>query len=115
MHIETRVTRYLGTAIPDTPATAIVPSPRPERLITVERTGGGIENQLDHPTVAVQSWAPTFEEAEALATQVDAAMRDMPFGDDSVFGVEATTFQRWADPDSGSPRYQGLYTLTTTI
>lgn len=92
-----------------------MPDPRPRRLVTVERTGGAVSDRLDHPTLAIQSWAPTLEEASELSREVDAAMRDMPYWLADVSGVDETTIQRWPDPDSKAPRYQGLYTLTTGI
>lgn len=115
MDIEATVAQYLGGLIEDAEASVVVPEPRPERLVTVQRTGGGISNQLDHPSLAVQSWAPTLMEASALAREVDKLMRSAPYVLPDVFGVEATTVQEWQDPDSKTPRYQGLYTLTTSL
>ena len=115
MDVEATVARYLGRLLEGVEASVVVPEPRPERLVTVQRTGGGVSNRLDHPTLAVQSWAPTLMGASALAREVDDLMRSAPYELPDVFGVESTTIQQWRDPDSGAPRYQALYTLTTSL
>lgn len=115
MDIEAEIIRYLRGQLDGAEVSATVPEPRPECLVTVERTGGAVGNQLDHPTLAVQSWAPTNLSASALSRRVDALMRQAPDLIAGVFGVEANTVQRWPDPEAGHPRYQGVYTLTTGI
>ncbi len=42
----------------------------PKPFVTVERTGGGMASMVDHPIMAVQAWADTEEEAEALANEL---------------------------------------------
>ena len=32
-----------------------VPKDRPQRFVTVERTGGGVTDMVDHPLIAVQT------------------------------------------------------------
>lgn len=96
-------------------AYAEVPRERPERFVTLERTGGGAEvfGAIDRPTLAVQSWAPTNYSAFALATAVDAAMLAAPWHVANLMSCERNTLHNFPDPDSRSPRYQGLYELTT--
>lgn len=95
-------------------AGAEVPEPRPKTFITVERTGGGAQDRLDHPELAVQSWAQTNLEAHELARRADALMLDLPLATE-VMGVTRTTLTDWPDPDSRSARYQGVYQLTAPI
>lgn len=47
-----------------------VPADMPDEFVTVERTGGGASDLVDHPVMAVQCWAMTGERAEALANEV---------------------------------------------
>ncbi len=96
-------------------AYADVPRDRPERFVTIERTGGSTSNRLDYPELAIQSWAPSNHGAYALARAVDGAMLDMPLKVRDVAGVDRSSLSDWPDPDSRSPRYQGVYRLTTTL
>ncbi len=55
-----------------------VPDERPARFGTFERTGGGIESGVvDRPMVALQTWAPTKAEAEAMADATARAVRGL--------------------------------------
>ena len=38
----------------------------PTEFVTVERTGGGVSDLVDHPTMAVQCWAQTETRAEEM-------------------------------------------------
>lgn len=59
----------------DVPARGRIPNPRPRKFVRV-RTGGGSDVDLVtvQPTVFVESYANTIEEAEALANECDALM-----------------------------------------
>lgn len=94
---------------------AEVPNKAPEVFVTVERTGGGAEmyGAIDHPTLAVQSWAKTQLDAYDLAAQVDGLMLAMPFDETNVFDCERNSLYNFPDPDSRQSRYQGVYELTT--
>lgn len=109
MNAEIAVISYLSDAIPDVNVSADLPNPRPEKAITIERTGGA-ENSivLDHPTIAIQCWANTRLEAALLADEVDKAMRvwDNP----SVPDVQRSGKYNFPD-EYGNPRYQLVYDL----
>ncbi|KFI50014.1 hypothetical protein [Bifidobacterium biavatii] len=47
-----------------------VPAKRPDRLITVERTGGDETRFVAHAMLAIQIWAPTRNEAMDTARQI---------------------------------------------
>lgn len=110
--IEATAIAYLTRAL-GVPAYAEVPRNRPDRFVTVERTGGGTERGIDWPTLAVQSWAPSRHEASALARCVDEAMLAMPDEVPSVPSCESQSIYNFPDPDSGGSRYQGVYNLTS--
>lgn len=97
------------------PAYADVPRERPERFITVERTGGGASDGLDHPELAVQAWGPTNREAWLLMALADDEMRHLPMRCRDVMGVERESLAHWPDPDSRAQRWQGVYALTTAL
>lgn len=83
-----------------------VPASRPEKFVTVERTGGKIDAFSDSPTFAVQAWAPTKAEAAALAEQTASAIDSWPMTEPSVADATVESLYDFADPDSRSQRFQ---------
>ena len=88
------------------PASTLTPADRPDRFITVERTGVEYATDgIDRPSLAIQFWAPTMTEAAQLAQllslRVLPAVYDLPdvgrFSVDSVYDYPL---------DERSPRYQ---------
>lgn len=83
-----------------------VPSPMPDEFVTVERTGGGARDRVDHPVMAVQCWALTPERAEALANSVRLSLLTTapPAG---IHSVRANTGPyKFNDPETRRPRWQ---------
>lgn len=71
------ITAALAAWLPDkvgVPCYGQVPADRPERFCDVARTGGGADNLIDRPVVAVRCWAGSPYEAEALALEVRRAV-----------------------------------------
>lgn len=87
-------------------AFAQVPTLRPDKFVTVERTGGKIDAFSDSPTFAVQAWAPTKAEAAALAEQVALAIDSWPAIAPEVADATVESMYDFADPDSQSQRFQ---------
>lgn len=83
-----------------------VPATRPEKFVTIERTGGKIDAFSDAPTFAVQAWAPTKAEAAALAEQTASAIDSWPKTEPSVADATVESLYDFADPDSRSQRFQ---------
>lgn len=83
-----------------------VPASRPEKFVTIERTGGKIDAFSDSPTFAVQAWAPTKAEAADLAKQAAAAIDSWPKTEPSVADATVESMYDFADPDSQSQRFQ---------
>ncbi len=85
---------------------AEAPDPRPDRFVTVERTGGEASLGVDRPKLAVQAWGAGPEDASALALAVrDALVLDfweLP----EVCRCAVSSVYRFPDPDSGQARYQ---------
>ena len=95
---------------------ATIPSTRPERFITVQRTGGGISNTIDHPTYAVQCWAQTYEQAENDALSIRNEIID---GNTRPANFDAITINTspyiWEDTATKIPRYQFVIDCVTHI
>lgn len=73
---------------------------------TVERTGGGVVDMVDRPTMAVQAWAQSEDRAEEMANEIRLAALagPMPRGVQRIW-VDAGPYPFW-DEDTRMPRYQ---------
>ena len=84
-------------------------------VVTVERTGGGSSDLVDHPTIAVQAWAATEPRAEEMANAIRlAALKGpLPYGVASM-RVNSGPYPFW-DEDTRLPRYQVVFDCTAII
>ena len=109
MKVEAALVAYLSDAL-RCPVKADVPNPRPDKLVTVERTGGGSDGKaIDRPTVAVQCWAGTRSEALALSQEAERAMDALP---SQNWCYRSSKNSDYYFPGEGDePRYQLVYDL----
>jgi len=78
-------------------------------FVTVERTGGGTVDMVDHPTIAVQTWAATEADAEQMAIEIrDALMCESRPRGVTKLNVNSGPYPFW-DEDTRCPRYQTVY------
>lgn len=96
-------------------ASSRVPVPEPDEFVTVERVGGGVEDRIDRPSVALQCWARTDERAEALALEVRAKVLfcQPPPGVHSM-SVDTGPYPHY-DENTRRPRYQIVLDLACQI
>lgn len=84
-------------------------------FVTVERTGGYVADLVDHPTMAIQTWAETEAEAEEMAIDI----RDGLLLESLPFGVHKAQVNSGAypffDESTRYPRYQIVFDLTTQL
>lgn len=87
-------------------ASTRVPSGATGTYVTVERAGGGPASWVDRPTIAVQVWAPTEDEAEGTANELRLRLLSErpPSGIHSV-RVQAGPYP-FFDDRTRCPRYQ---------
>ena len=92
-----------------------VPTERPDRFVTIERTGGIVADMVDHPTIAIQTWATSQAQAEAdsCAIRMVALVGNLPVGVHSM-RVNSGPY-KFYDEDSDMPRYQVLYDVTCQL
>ena len=92
-----------------------VPKDRPSRFVTVERTGGGVADMVDHPLMAVQTWAQSAAEAEedAAAIRMVALVGQLPRGV-HYMRVNAGPY-KFYDEDSMMPRYQVVFDVSCQL
>ena len=86
-----------------------------DEFVTVERTGGNVQDMVDHPTVAVQVWA----ESEARAEEMAIAIRDALLTESLPSGVyrasvNAGPYPYW-DEDTRLPRFQIVFEVTCQL
>ena len=89
-----------------------VPNPRPQRFLTVERTGGAADRFIDRAQVAVQAWATSRAEAETLAVEARLAalgLRVAPW----CAGITLGGLYSFPDPESRQARYQFTLEINT--
>lgn len=88
------------------------PKNAPSEFVTAERTGGGMSDVVDHPTIAVQTWAQSEARAEEMALEIrNATLTSRPYGFYAM-AVNAGPYPFW-DEETGCARYQTLYECTT--
>ena len=83
----------------------IVPETRPERFVTVERTGGQVSGLVDYPAFAVQCWGESRAEAAALASRATQALQSL-VSYPQVASISVDALYNFPDPDSRQARYQ---------
>ncbi len=87
----------------------------PARFVTVERTGGYVEDMLDHPTIAVQCWAATDADAEDMALELrNRLLTDLPPLGVSSIRIESGPY-RFYDETTRCPRYQLTLDVTCRL
>lgn len=107
MTIEQFVILYLSGHL-SVPVSGSVPSPMPDRFVTVEQTGGRRVNKIPSATLAVQSWAGTRAEAAALNAQVEAAM-DAMAAEPEISRCALDAASNFTDLATKKPRYQAVF------
>lgn len=107
--IEPTIISYLADQL-GVPVYGEIPPNPPITMVTVEKTGGRRTNLIDAATLAIQSWAPSTEQAARLNDRVKAAMSDA-VELDSISSVELNSDYNFADQVRKRPRYQAVFDL----
>jgi len=83
-------------------------------FVTVERTGGGVADMVDHPMVAVQTWARTEARAEEMANEIRLALlQSCPRGVHRI-DVNSGPYSFY-DESTRLPRYQTVFEVTCQL
>lgn len=77
-----------------------------DEFVTIERTGGNIVDLVDHPMIAIQTWASSEPRAEEMANEIRfaALTQPRPEGVTSI-RVNSGPYPYW-DDSTRLPRYQ---------
>lgn len=96
-------------------ASTYPPADAPDEFVTVSREGGGVEDMVDHPLVAVQTWAKTEARAEEMGNAIrnEALTSSTPEGVHRI-AVNSGPYAFW-DSYTGGPRYQLVLDVTCQL
>lgn len=92
-----------------------VPETRPASFTDVSRTGGGVDNFIDRPVVAVRCWAQSPYEAEALALKVRDAVLTGIGEIPQVHGASVNSGPYDSTESSRQPSMQVVFDISTEI
>ena len=92
------------------PVSGEVPTPLPETFVTVEKTGGRIENHIRSATLAIQSWADSQANASALNDEVVSAM-ESAISLDSISKCQLNSDYNFTDTETKHHRYQAVFDI----
>lgn len=115
--IEQALVTFLATAT-GYPTSTKIPTSRPARFVRVSRAGGTVRNlSQSDPSVLVECWGATDSDAWAVAKAAWEALQPSRLGGyltPAVFVCQAETPEPvfYPDAQTGSPRYQFLYSPT---
>lgn len=86
-----------------------------DEFVTVERTGGAAVDMVDHPMMAVQTWAKTPTRAEEMANEIRLAAVTgvLPRGVHRI-DVNSGPYSFY-DEDTRLPRYQIAFDVTCQL
>lgn len=82
----------------------------PDRLIVIERVGGGSVNHIESASFAIQSYGPSLYEAALLDEQVRSAMEGFP-SLDLIGSARLASNYNHTDTSTKRYRYQAVYDI----
>lgn len=107
--IETTLREYLADSLP-VPVYLSVPADHPDTYIVLERTRGGFSNRLPSAQFAIQSYAPTMQEAAEL----NETMKIIMWGFVELPEIGAARLENdynFTDTSKKGFRYQAVYDI----
>ena len=108
--IETVIKNFLEDK-QDVPVMLEMPSPAPESIVLIERTGGHGGKYVGTAMIVLQSYGATLLQAARLNDTVERVMlslSELP----QICRVEHNTSYNFTDPATKHYRYQAVYDIT---
>lgn len=106
--IELVVLNYLKSELPDITVTAEIRQGMGDTFVSIEKTGGGMNDKLFSSTFAVQSWAGSLYDAMSLNERVKEAMLELPSVKE-VTKCSLNSDYNYTDTATKHPRYQAVF------
>ena len=87
----------------------------PDEFVTIMRTGGAVRDMVDHPGIAIQTWAATAPRAEEMANNIrfELLTGELPYGVHHA-AINSGPYP-FFDEDTRSPRYQLVLDITSQL
>ena len=113
LNVQGDIRKRLAAYLDPIPVKVNVPAERPETFVVVTRLGGKRENRLiDSPTISIYCYAPTEQEAWALADKVADFVEALEFADGYASVAQEAMYSD-IDLLTRSPRWYMRYTIKT--
>ena len=113
-YLDAALTTVIGSTTVKIPVSGDVPSPVPDKFVTVEMTGADEENKIRFATIAVQSWDTTRAGAMALNEQVITAMEAM-VSQAAISSCTLDNSYNYTDLARKKPRYQSVFSVVYNL
>lgn len=108
--IELVVLNYLKSELTDITVTAEIRQGMGDTFVSIEKTGGGMNDKLFSSTFAVQSWAGSLYDAMSLNERVKEAMLELPSVKE-VTKCSLNSDYNYTDTATKHPRYQAVFNV----
>lgn len=108
--IELTLLHYIENTISDVAVFMEEPERPPTTYIIVQKTGGGIENEIREATFAVMSYGASLYDAAALNERVVNAVRQM-CPTDGVFSAVLNSDYEYTNTTTKQYRYQAVFEI----
>lgn len=81
----------------------------PERFYLIEKTGSSVENHVYASTIAIQSYAPTLQEAATMSDLLIRLMLNSLPELPNIYGVSLNAEYNYTDTATKTTRYQAVF------
>ena len=109
-NIESIVIEYLANKL-EVPVYKDVPKDRPNTFVTVENTGGFVDNSIETANVAIQNWSDTEYNASELSILVAETLAQAPYFVSKILHVNNNLPYSYSD--GSGHRYQFISEIKT--
>lgn len=109
--IEIVLKNYLDIAELSAPVYFEQPAEKPSEFFLLERSGGGMENHINHSTFIVQSYAQSLSRAAHMNEEIKTAIYDAITLND-ISRVELNSDYNYTDTTTKTYRYQAVFVIT---
>lgn len=107
--IENVVLKYLLSVL-SVPVHFERPGQAPDKFVLIDRTGGERTNHINRATFAIQSYAPSLEQAAQLNEEVKTAMDNVAVLDE-IGSSSLNSDYNFTDTTKKEYRYQAVYDI----
>lgn len=115
MTLEETIIDYLNTNLTGVTAYGQVPTPKPNKFVTVERLGSQTQNKIIQARLAVQSWALNSLYDAADLNETVKGILDNAITLDSIMKCKLDTDYNFTDTEEKHYRYQAVFLIVYNL